>query len=329
MLESHPNTKKSDKIFEPKSVEKDSESKIIDKNSKKKGKKSKKKSKKNKKGLKKLVEIEVKEEKVTKFSLGQIKYAEIHKQATKPLRQLQDLTEEETKNFTCPCCGLPSQISGKLEPYTLCDNPDDFSNCGQGVALYYSFIKFVIIVTLVATIGISCLNIYYAYKYTYELRKVCNNYYFNNHNEIESLNLLNISKCRFYFTEADKNSNYSNLIDSYFFQFSLPNVKDYRIVFKEINKEQSNDDFESTIVNLSFTNFLCLIIIFAINLVYIYFLFNKSNAADYLVFTVSDYAIFLTNLYDIYGKFQHNLELVKKKKKKPKKRKKKQKKNMI
>ena len=321
MLETYPNTKKLDKIFEPKSDEKDSESKIIDKNSKKKGKKSKKKSKKNKKGLKKLVEIEVKEEKVTKFSLGQIKYAEIHKQATKPLRQLQDLTEEETKNFTCPCCGLPSQISGKLEPYTLCDNPDDFSNCGQGVALYYSFIKFVIIVTLVATIGISCLNIYYAYKYTYELRKVCNNYYFNNHNEIESLNLLNISKCRFYFTEADKNSNYSNLIDSYFFQFSLPNVKDYRIVFKEINKEQSNDDFESTIVNLSFTNFLCLIIIFAINLVYIYFLFNKSNAADYLVFTVSDYAIFLTNLYDIYGKFQHNLELVKKKEKEAKEKK--------
>jgi len=318
MLESYPNTKKLDKIFEPKSVEKDSDSKIIDKNSKKKSKKSKKKGKKNKKGLKKLVEIEVKEEKVTKFSLGQIKYAEMHKLATKPLRQIQDLTEEEKKNYTCPCCGLPSQISGKLEPYTLCDNPDDFSSCGQGVALYYSFIKFVIFVTLVATIGISCLNIYYAYKYTYELRTVCNDYY-HNHKEIE---LLNIPECWFYFTEADKSSNYSNLIDSFFFQFSLPNVKNYSRVYKnkDINVNQSNE-FESTIVNLSFTNFLCLIIIFVINLVYIYFLFNKSNAADYLVFTVSDYAIFLTNLYDIYGKFQHNLELVKNKEKEAKEKK--------
>ena len=312
MIEDSPNTKKIDEIFELKSNEKDSVSKLENKDSKskKKSKKSKKKSKKKKKGLKKLEEIEVKEQKVTKFSLGQIKYAEMHKQATKPLRHIQDLTEEEIKDFTCPCCGLPSQISGKLEPYTLCDNPDDFSNCGQGVVLYYSFIKFVIIVSLVATIGISCLNLYYAYKYTYELRKVCNNYY---HQVIKPLNISNYDgACKFYFTEADENSEYYKLIDSFFFQFSLPNVKHYRMVYKKINIDIS-DEFESTIVNLSFTNFLILIIIFIINLVYIYFLFNKSNAADYLVFTVSDYAVFLTNLYDIYGKFQNNLELVKKK----------------
>ena len=127
--------------------------------------------------IKKLDEIEVKEVKVTKFSLGQIKYAEMHKQATRPLRVIQDLTEEELKEYSCPCCGLPSQISGKLEPYDICDNPDHFSNCGQGVVLYYSYIKFVIIITFIATIGISCLNIYYSYIYTYSLRKVCNNYY--------------------------------------------------------------------------------------------------------------------------------------------------------
>ena len=40
-------------------------------------------------------EDEIKEAKQTKFSLGQIKYAEMHKQATRPLRPLQELTEEE------------------------------------------------------------------------------------------------------------------------------------------------------------------------------------------------------------------------------------------
>ena len=286
---------------------KGSNSKIIDKDSKtdKKNKKIKKKKKKNKKGLKKLQEVEIKEAKITKFSLGQLKYAEMHKQATKPLRVLQELTEEELKNFTCPCCGLPSQISGKLEPYKLCDNPDDFSNCGQGVVLYYSFIKFVIFVTFIATIGISGLNIYYAYKYTYELRKVCNNYY---HEEL-SISDAYIDECKFYFTEASKNSPYYNLIDSFFFQFSLVNVKDYRNLYKKLNNAE-NKDFENTIINLSFTNFLCLLIIFAINLVYIYFLYNKSNAADYLVFTVSDYSIFLTNLYDIYKKFGNNLKYI-------------------
>ena len=286
---------------------KGSNSKIIEKVSKtdKKNKKIKKKKKKNKKGLKKLQEVEIKEAKITKFSLGQLKYAEMHKQATKPLRVLQELTEEELKNFTCPCCGLPSQISGKLEPYKLCDNPDDFSNCGQGVVLYYSFIKFVIFVTFIATIGISGLNIYYAYKYTYELRKVCNNYY---HEEL-SISDAYIDECKFYFTEASKNSPYYNLIDSFFFQFSLVNVKDYRNLYKKLN-DVENKDFENTIINLSFTNFLCLLIIFAVNLVYIYFLYNKSNAADYLVFTVSDYSIFLTNLYDIYKKFGNNLKYI-------------------
>ena len=308
------NKKKLDKIYESKMNEnidaKGSNSKIIEKDIKteKKSKKGKKKKKKMKKGLKKFNEIEIKEAKQTKFSLGQIKYAEMHKQATRPLRPLQELTEEELKNYTCPCCGLPSQISGKLEPYELCDSPDDFSNCGQGVVLYYSFIKFVIGVTFIATIGISGLNIYYSYKYTYELRKVCNNYY---HEELSSNNDNYINECKFYFTEASKDSPYYNLIDSFFFQFSLPNVKDYRNLYKKMNNRNVN--FEETIMNLSYTNFLWLLVIFFINLVYIYFLFNKSNAADYLVFTVSDYAIFLTNLYDIYKKFGNNLDYLKNK----------------
>ena len=321
MIEPSPNKKKLDKIYNPKANEKDSKSELTKeskKSKKEKKSKSKKKNKdknKKKKGLKKFDEIEVKEAKVTKFSLGQIKYAEMHKQATRPLRHLQDLTDEEIKQNACPCCGLPSQISGKLEPYDLCDNPDDFSNCGQGVVLYYSFIKFVIFAILVATIGISGLNVYYAYKYTYELRKVCNNYY---HEELVlDHNLYYIDECKFYFTEADKDSEYYALIDSFFFQFSLPNVKDYRRLYKKLNPGIDNE-FEDTIINLSFTNFLSLIIIFIANLIYIYFLFNKSNAADYLVFTVSDYSIFLTNLYDIFGKFNNNLEYVRNKAKETK-----------
>ena len=214
--------------------EKDSASKFETKETKTiKIKKKNKKGKKKKKGLKKLEEIEVKESKITKFSLGQIKYAEMHRQATRPLRHIKDLTEEEIKEYSCPCCGLPSQVTGKLEPYKMCDNPDDFSNCGQGVVLYYSYIKFVIFITFVATVGISGINTYFSYKYTNELRKVCNDYYHNllvPHN-----NLYLIEECKFYFTEADENSEYYGLIDSFFFQFSSPNVKDYRKLIKKIN----------------------------------------------------------------------------------------------
>ena len=60
--------------------------------------------------LKILNEIEIKAEttKYSKFSLGKIEYAKIHSQATRPLKQLQDLTEEEIKKNSCPCCGLLS-----------------------------------------------------------------------------------------------------------------------------------------------------------------------------------------------------------------------------
>ena len=314
MLEVNPDDNKIEQIYdlkgkndiesETKMASKDDKSEQENKRTKVKKKSKKKKAK---KGLKKLKEIEVKEEKKSKFSLGEVRYAEMHKQATKPLRHIHELTNEELKNYSCPCCGLPSQVSGKLEPYEMCDNPDDFSNCGQGVVLYYSYIKFVIFSIFIASLCISGINIYYSYKYTYELRKVCNNYY---HNELKPHgNRMYVEECKLYFTEADKDSEFYNLIDSFFFQFSLPNVKDYRELYQKINTDKSKD-FESTIVNLSFTNFICLVIIFIYNLIYIYFLFNKSNAADYLVFTVSDYAVFLTNLYDIYDKFK---EYIKKK----------------
>lgn len=104
-------------------------------------------------------------------------------QTSKPLKQLQDLTTEDLKKCSCPCCGLPSPIIGKLEPYKTCDNPDEFSNCGQGVIIYYSFIKFVIFISLIATIVISFLNSFVAYYYTNELSKFCDKYkyeYYNN-----------------------------------------------------------------------------------------------------------------------------------------------------
>ena len=39
-----------------------------------------------------------------------------------------------------------------------------------------------------------------------------------------------------------------------------------------------------------------------------FFLYNKSNVANYDVCTISDYAILLTNLNDIYGLFEIELE---------------------
>ena len=43
-------------------------------------------------------------------------------------------------------------------------------------------------------------------------------------------------------------------------------------------------------------------------ILFIFYLYNKSNIANYLVCTISDYAILLTNLNDLYELFKNNLE---------------------
>ena len=127
------------------------------------------------KTLKLLDYIEIKKEKKSKFSLGEINIAKIHREVIRPLKKLKDLTKEDIKNNSCPCCGLPLKINGKLEDYKMCDNPDEFSDCGEGVILYFSFFKFCIFVTFIATIGIGFFDSYISYNYYSELRKICDN----------------------------------------------------------------------------------------------------------------------------------------------------------
>ena len=250
------------------------------------------------------------------YSVGSMVIAKKHRSATRPKKQIQYLTEAEERDHICPCCGLPEKVRGKIEYFNTCDNPDDFSNCGQGVVLYYDYIKFVIIISFIASVGMAFFNLYFSYKYYTEMTKVCNNYYHEIY-ETKTDKTDYYKECQYYMTDSDIEKDGDNIkrIDSFFFQFSSVNIKDYRAIFKKLN-EPVNDSFESTIINLSLVNSIILFLLFVFNLLYIYFLFNKSNAADYLVFTVSDYAVFLTNLYGLYTQFKENLEEVKEMEKK-------------
>ena len=263
--------------------------------------------------LKTFDNIDIKEEKKSIFSLGEIKIAKIHKEVTRPLKKLKDLTKEELKNNSCPCCGLPTKIDGKLEDYKMCDNPDEFSNCGEGVILYFSFFKFCIFVTFIASIGISIFNSIISYNYYNELRKLCDSKHFN-YNASLNFGLYYNPGFRIIRSIKDKCKIYSSdyiidhkLLNSFFFKVSSINHRNYKNIARNFFE---NEEFESTIININLVNFLCLINIFIAYLVYIFFIYNKSNAANYLVYTVGDYSILLTNLNDIYKKFDKNLEYI-------------------
>jgi len=259
-------------------------------------------TKKKKKGKKK--HLERKDETVADdgtfslYKLGDVKLADIHSSANRPLRKI---NEPDGNCDFCPCCFLPAEKPNYLVQFKTCDNPDDFSDSGQGVVLYYSFIKFCIMVMVICCIGMCIFNMYYSFKYTQELENVCNNIYENGDGFKEG--------CKLFTTKADfedENSQYAR-VDSIFFIFSSVNAKYYRNLYSEISTEKSGS-FDSTVVNMSRVNFFCLLFTFVFNLVFIYFLYNKANAADYLSFTISDYSIFLYNLYDVHDKFLNNFK---------------------
>jgi len=77
-----------------------------------------------------------------------------------------------------------------------------------------------------------------------------------------------------------------------------------------LNNSTEKNKNKSTNINLHIVNFICIITIFISFLAYTFFIYNKSNAANYLVYTVGDYSIFLTNLNDIYQIFDENLKYI-------------------
>ena len=183
---------------------------------------------------------------------------------------------------------MPGEKKGYFEPFKNCDNPDDFSKCGQGVVLYYSFIKFIILTLLVCSVCISLINIYFSYKYTHKLKEVCNNYYLSK----SEYGGIDISDCYFYITVSNESC---TLEDSFFLQFSPINTKYYRNIYKITNPESNID----TIINFSRINFGCLIFVFIFNLVFVYLNIIKEISLIYLLLLL----VIIQSFYIIYMMF--------------------------
>ena len=206
----------------------------------------------------------------------------------------------------------------------MCDDPDEFSNYGEGVILYFSFFKFCIFITFIAAIGISLFDSYISYNYYYELQRICDihdNYYELKRirdnltdnifrSRLDSLYDEMSEKCEVY---SSKNLKNHSLYNSFFFKVSLINYRNYRTISTKFVYFIRDDRLESTIINLNLVNFLCLMNIFIAYLVYIFYIYNKINALNCRFYNVSDYSILLTNLNDIYEKFDKNLNYIQKK----------------
>ena len=190
-------------------------------------------------------------------------------------------------------------------PYKFCDSTDKFAECGEGIALYFTFFKLCIIALFIASAIIGSTNIFINYKYSKVIIDFCNNYLKTALTPYNDTTYLD--ECKIYFTEAEKNTDYFNYDNKIFFQFSAINVKNYRLIFskiyKDIHKNEEKDIFGKIIFNISIINFICLLSIFISNLVFIYYISNKSKTVNYQYLRISDFSVFINNLYDIHKRF--------------------------
>ena len=220
--------------------------------------------------------------------IGTIRYAKIHSSANRPLRKKEGKDFDRRTEF-CKCCNLPAEQLGILEQFNFLDNPDNFVECGEGVSLYFTFFRFAAIMMLV-TFVLSCIyNIILSNSYTKELLKICNEY---NNEEFED-------NCKLYLTSNENYSIYYSSLNQ-FFRFNIHNTLNYVSISKIITK---NELIDKIVVNTSLINFLNLITLFIINIIFIILVNYKSQFVNISVLSPSDYSVLVYNLYSAHKKF--------------------------
>ena len=232
-------------------------------------------------------------------NLGKISLAKTHSSANRPLHKIKDFT---TDVKFCPCCNLPQETKGIIEPYNYCDEEELFSECGIGTYLYFYYFKYAIII-LIITLCMSALPFLILTRhYTKGLNRLCNNY-FDEYGNVEDY-----PSCTNFVSHSTGSQYYSNDTD-WVLKYSSDNIKSYRKVFKEFT---GNDEVDNVLVNYSIVNFFCLMTLFVVNIVYIILVKAKGIELDIQNISPSDYTVLCVNLnnaldaYNYYKDFSNS-----------------------
>ena len=218
--------------------------------------------------------------------LGSIELAKLHRDANKPLKKIKEFDE---KVEFCPCCSLPKKKEGYIEEFNFNENIDEFSLCGMGIPLYFSFFRFCLIILIFTFISVSIPSIIFTNYYTNQLIEECNKLSLeeeiNNSSYPECINFIKIEgKSKYSFNDSDWALRYTGI-----------NLKHYKLLY--FNLTHTNKHIEKTTINYSIVYFINLISLNIINLFYIVLLYNINKKNDMLVTTPGDYTAMISNLY--------------------------------
>ena len=155
---------------------------------------------------------------------GSIYEAEIHGSAQRLLN-----VHRITKYVKfCKCCCLPQETSSVVVPFNCLDNKLDF---GLGIYLYFYYIKFCIIMSIII-ICLSCIpSMIFSLKYTYEIKTYCNKLTEKYNDTKKEIPIDLATNCSI-FTDIGDIESISDIIKMGFFrQMSAGNIRYYRRIF--------------------------------------------------------------------------------------------------
>ena len=243
------------------------------------------------------------------YKLGKIEWAKRHSSANRPMNKLQQFTKET--NF-CNCCNLPCETPGIIEPFSSCEDTDNFSICGKGIPLYFFFFRYcivcLIVVSFVMTIPMTMLN----NKYLIEIKDYCTYKKDSYGDNFKTTNLYSI--CDKYLEK--NNSLIANFLNWF---WKINNLYDYGLLlddhFRNITSSNINNiinpeyDIKKKICpNFSIIGLFCMISLFIINIFFIILLKASIKTDKIENVKPSDYTVLITDLQNAVKEFKEKNE---------------------
>ena len=233
---------------------------------------------------------------------GTIYNAEVHQSAQRLLK-----VHRITKYVKfCKCCALPQETPSVVVPFNFCDKQLDF---GLGIYLYFYYIKFCILMSIIC-IGLSSIStIVFSKKYTSDIIDYCENIINNGTNTTIDVNITeenergqfkNLLENCYKYIDIDSslirkyNADIDNIVKvDWMTKMSTYNLKYYYKIFKYHAISGKEDEIDSVVLDFSFMYFLTGLTFLIFNYVFILQVNLLDLCENFKVTTPSDYAVLI------------------------------------
>ena len=217
----------------------------------------------------------------------------------------------------CKCCSLPAETVGAVEPYTCGDNIKDF---GFPIFLYFYYMKFCIIMSIIFSLLSSTPSIVFSKNYTDDLKKFCK----------KKFNITNIEKkinyedqC-YYFLSSDNDDIYSifneknksDVIQIDYLSFmSASHILRYRDIFVNNTKNYFSEEIQQKKCEEIFVEYSLMYFETAITVLIASFLLNLhvnmlDDYENYITTSPKDYAVLVHGVSPPKGNYSMKNQII-------------------